>query len=407
MAGSVEHTCFLPLASPMKLKRTTPDEMFAIVQKCLTAHPGPLGTDEALRARFFVVQRYNAVLRADREAIRGFFSYMSLGGSRRAAAFSLVLQAASVSKLALRAARKAGIVQDVLDTAPYPGVRWNAVDALVAEWQFVACFSLPEGSVTHCLAHPKYERCLFNEVEARREVAGTVRVPELLASYPEWPSGYTERIVRGRRKVSRGDAHFERAQAMMLKLYARTQEEVELDAYLNRLEGEASQRYGENADVASLLARLVGRVKELDALAQRGDPKRAGTISLVRCHGDLNHNQVVVEDGTPHLIDWSESQTASVTHDLFYTAVFHLGWRDFGGPLEAEGLETLREGLRGTLHRYSPALLAGLMLAEVAMKQHVDFNEGRGTSKRWVKIVDRYLETPLLEEAASLIPASA
>src|SRR5690606_12464310 len=109
-----------------------------------------------------------------------------------------------------------GVVHEVLSSEPYPGVRWSAVDALVAEWQFVASFSLPEQLVAPCLAHPKYDRCLRNEVEGRREAAGILRVPELKEAYMSWPAGWTESIVMGSRRISGESDHFRQVQAGLL-----------------------------------------------------------------------------------------------------------------------------------------------------------------------------------------------
>jgi hypothetical protein len=370
----------------MILKRTSPEEMLAVVQAFWRAHPGPLSGEDSSAHRFFVVPRYNALLRADPKAIANFFSYMSTGGGWRAVITKSMLLAACRSRWALRVAEKVGVIRGSVDTTGYPGVQWGVVDALVAEWQFVACFSLPEQTVTHCLSHERYSRCLHNEVGARSEVARWVRVPELKAVHMTWPSGWTEPIIQGGGKFLDKSPYFADAQAAMLRVYHETQEETNLNEYLERLESLTEERYSEGSEVANRLRGVIERVRTLSG------PQGEEGLDLARCHGDLNRGQVIVEDGEAYLIDWSESEMAAVFHDLMYSAMFHYGWRDFLSAVEVPALETLRRGLLPILQLYDPPLMVGIVLVEVGVKQYVDYNEGRGTIKIWNNLIDHYIE---------------
>jgi hypothetical protein len=151
------------------------------------------------------------------------------------------------------------------------------------------------------------------------------------------------------------------------------------------LESLTEERYSKGSEVASRLRGVIERVRTLSR--SQGE----GGIDLARCHGDLNRGQVIVGDGEAYLIDWSESEMAAVFHDLMYSAMFHYGWRDFLSAVEVPALETLRRGLLPTLDLYDPPLMVGVVLAEVGVKQYVDYNENRGTIKGWVKITDHYL----------------
>ena len=105
----------------------------------------------------------------------------------------------------------------------------------------------------------------------------------------------------------------------------------------------------------------------------------------------MTPRQVLVEDGQPYVIDWSESETATGTHDFVYSAVFHNGWDRYTGPVDVPVLARLRDGLGEYLERFTPAVWMGVMLAEVGVKQYVDYNERRGTLRRWTHLADRYL----------------
>lgn len=370
----------------MKLKRTTPEQMFAIVRDFWVAWPGAL-SGESQPQRFFVVPRYNAVLRADPGAIHNFFSFMSLGGSVHAAVIKPVLQAACHSRLALKAALRAGYIHSVCDSSVYPGVRWDAGDALVAQWQFVGCFSLPHRLVAHCLADPRYAYYLQNEIEARREVARIVPIPQLRAVHMEWPSGWTERIIRGRKRVRNDDPPFAWAQAGMLQVYQQTRQDMRLLDYLDQLAALARERYAEDAEPRRRIEALLERVKSISHLESSRD------LWVSRCHGDLGPEQVVVDQEKAYLVDWCGSEATSVFHDLIYSALFRYGWRDFEQPVSVPVLEPLRQGLNEALQGYPPALTVGLVLAEMGVKEYVDYGWGKGRLKAWSKIVDHYLES--------------
>lgn len=374
----------------MILKRTSPSEMLSIVQAFQKACSGSLSGSEVLSPRFLVVPRYNALLRSDSGAIRRFFSFMSLRGSHRARALEVLLRGALHSRFLLKALMRAGHVEGVLNTDAFPGVKWSRVDALVAEWQFVACFS-SDHTVTHCLAHPKYEGHLDNELVAREEVVGIVPIPELVSAIRGWPSGWTEAIVGADRKAN--SSQFSEIQRSLLDLYRSRGVEASVGEYLVTMRLKAEERYAENEFV---LERIVRLIKRAEALSGGGRT----ALLLARCHGDLNLNQVLVEDGKPYLIDWSESEVAAVFHDYVYSAVFHYRWREFSREIEVPELEPMKTGLGGELSRHPPAFYIGVMLAEVGVKQHVDYNERRGTLKGWTRLVDSFLEVEPFKEAA-------
>lgn len=363
----------------MTLKRTTPEQMLTIVSDFWAARPGPLSGNDPGPHRFFVVPKYQALVRADPKAVASFFSFMALGKSSWL--YRPLLTAACWSGLALKGAIKSGRIHGLVE-AP-AGVRWSAVDALLAEWQFVACFSLSEGLVAHCLSYEKYHRCLINEIEGRAAAGGSLNVPEMLAAYTSAPAGWTEQVVRADGKVLADDEPYQQVQVGLLGMYLATGREVAMADYLDALLQRADEAH-EHEDVIAIIRVLVDRARSLCGEFE-------GSIWLARCHGDVNTRQILVEDGVPYVIDWSESEEASATHDFVYAAVFHHGWKDYDQPIDVPVLETLRRGLDERLRQYPPAFWVALTLAEVGVKQFVDFNERRGMLKRWAHISSRYL----------------
>lgn len=385
------YRALIPKPTPMKLKRSTPDEMVSIVQTFWTVNGGSLsGTEEAPQS-FMVVPRYNALIRAHPQAVRAFFSYMGVKRSPRARVLELLLVVATRSRFVLNWLIRSGTVVAALSTSSYLGVKWSEVDALLSEWQFVACFSSKYGSVTHCLSDPKYGGHLRNELNARGEVVGIVPIPKLGRVVLEWPSGWTEAIVKAERKAT--PAEFDQIQIALLKLYRSSATKATVREYLSLLKARVEERYKHNEFMVRRMAHVFERVVELAGERVHDE------ISLARCHGDLSPSQVLVSEEGMCLIDWSESEVSSIFHDFVCTSLFYHRWRDFGSEIDVASLSTMRMGLSRDLRRYPPAFYIGVVLLEIGLKQHVDYNEGRGTLKGWSRLTDTLLDLGVQERA--------
>ena len=358
----------------------------------------PASGDPQSSAPFAVLPQFNACVRLDPESVRLYFAHLHPRANWRTRAARALLTAAAKA-LSVRAAVFAGPAARALGgafaydpAADYPDVDWTGVDVLLAEWQFVGVFSGRAGTVSHVLIDDKYERCLQNEVDARASLAAWVSAPPVLRARQVGPiKGWTEPFLLNEATLDERRDPFDELQAMLCVAYAATAEETDAADYVDGLVRRAEDLYPAGGGAAESVGGLLRQIL-VDLRAQVGR-EGVGAIPIARCHGDLNLGQVMVAGGDKALIDWSESEPAVAFHDYVYNALWRHGWDDLSAYPDVPWLRVLRSGLRDALGRVSPRLAAGLVLAEVALKQHVDYNERRGTIKTWTRLADHYLSS--------------
>ena len=385
-------------ASPLttRMKRVTVGEMFRLAHGYLRetgAAPGP----GAASVPFVVVPQLRACVRLDPASVQLYFDHVHPRRSWRTGATRALLSAAART-LRVRSALFRGPVGRALGSpfvydpaGDLPHVDWAAVDVLLAEWQFVGVFSASAGTVSHVLTDDKYERCLENEVAARESLGPWVSLPPVLRASRTGPAkGWTEPFLLNEVALDERRDPFLELQAMLCVAYAATGEEADAAGYLDGLDRRAEALYpaepGAAESVGRPLRQLLRSVRA--QVAEHG----VGTLPLARCHGDLSFGQVLSAGGQTALIDWSESEIAVAFHDYVYAALWHHGWRDFASPIAVRDLRVMRSGLWEVLQRVPPLLAVGLVLAEVALKQHVDYNERRGTVKMWGRLAEHYAQ---------------
>lgn len=406
-----------PVAPPsldVLMKRTSAGDMFRLAAAYLR-ETAPTDGGRRPSAPFAVLPQFRACVRLDPESIRLYFAHLHPRSNVRTRAVRALLLAAARAPLAKAAAfngpaaRALGGASAYDPSADYPDVDWSSVDVLLAEWQFVGVFSGRAGTVSHVLIDDKYERCLQNEVEARESLAAWVSAPPVLRAHQVGSvKGWTEPFLLNDATLDARRDPFDELQAMLCVAYAATAEETEVVDYVDRLEERADRLYPAGAGAAETVGDPLRRILvEVRAQAER---EGAGSVPIARCHGDLNLGQVVVVGGDKALIDWSESEPAVAFHDYVYNALWRHGWDDLSAYPDIPWLRVLQSGLRDALGRVSPRLAAGLVLAEVALKQHVDYNERRGTIKTWTRLADHYLassppNSPTPERVRSSFPA--
>ena len=400
----------------VRMKRTSAGDMFRLAAAYLR-ETAPTNGARGASAPFAVLPQFMACVRLDPESIRLYFAHLHPRANWRTRAARVLLTAATKAPPARSAvfegpvARALGGAFVYDPAADYPDVDWAGVDVLLAEWQFVGVFSGRAGTVSHVLIDDKYERCLQNEVEARESLAAWVSAPPVLRARQVGPvKGWTEPFLLNEATLDERRDPFDELQAMLCVAYAATAEETDLGDYVGRLEQQAGRVYPAGAGAAEAVGEPLRRVlADVRAQAER---EGAGTVPIARCHGDLNLGQVMVTGDDKALIDWSESEPAVAFHDYVYNALWRHGWDDLSAYPDVPWLRVLRSGLRDALGRVSPRLAAGLVLAEVALKQHVDYNEQRGTIKIWTRLADHYLassppNSPTPAPARSSFPAPA
>ena len=376
----------------VRMKRVTAREMFRLAHGYLretepTSGPAPETVP------FAVLPQLLACVRLDPESVRLYFDHVHPRRGWRTRSMQALLTTVA-KRPALRGALLEGLASRALggafvyDPAPdFRHVDWSAVDVLLAEWQFVGVFSGRRRTVSHVLTHDKYERCFENEIAAREAFGAWVALPPALRVQETGVRGWTEPFVPNEAPVNERRDSFSEVQAMLCVAYAATGRETDAAAYVDQLARQADTFYDEGSPVGVLLRRLLASVREQVAL---GD---LSTLPIARCHGDLGVGQVLTVGNEPAVIDWSESEPAVVFHDYVYNALWRHGWGDFSVLPDIPDLRVLRSGLREVLDRVPHCLAAGLVLAEVAVKQRVDYAEGRGTVKTWTRLADQYLQT--------------
>lgn len=364
------------------MKRTTARSMFSLAGAYLRAtRPPPPPPRPVL---FAVVPRLNACIRLRKGAVHLFFDHILLRQSRKTSAVRRLLVALSALPSSL-ASRIPGLT--VIDaSAMQPNADWSPVDVLLAEWQFVGVFSGTEGTVSHVLTEPRYERCFQNEVEAREEVADWLPLPPALhVEVGPDVRGWTEPFFANTARLSELDGPFKDLQSQMSSMYAATAESVSADVYIEGLVRRFDTDYPPEDVVSDRLHRL--------AEWAHHQLKREGvaTLPIARGHGDLNPGQVLYADGEHRLIDWSESETGVVFHDYIQSALWFYGWRDLAAPIRVSQLSALREGLADTLSSLSPLLAVVLVLIEVGVKQRAEYADQRATVRSWTELATEAL----------------
>ena len=385
-----------PLSSPLdaRMKRTTASEMFRLTDAYLRATRPPAS---AAPTPFAVLPRFGACIRLNPGAVGFFFANLHGRPSWRSRALQAALEVLALWPHQL-SARVPGLT--VFDpSACYPSTDWAGIDVLLAEWQFVGVFSGAKGTVSHVLTEPKYARCFRNEVEGRAAMRPFVPLPETLHVEREGTRGWTEAFSPNTASPNARRAAFDELQRAMCRAYAEVDETVPTATYLAELRVRAADRYaGGNADVLGRLGRLTAWAE--DQAVREG----ADAIRVARGHGDFNLGQVLAAEDAHVLIDWSESERAVVFHDYVQAALWSYGWRDVGVPIDVPDLAPMRGELAPDLDALSPLLAVALVLAEIGVKQHVDYNEARGTVRSWTALADRALDL-IGDQTATLRPS--
>lgn len=380
----------------VRMKRVSAGEMFRLAYGYLREAGGASGV-HATSVPFVVVPQFKACLRLDPISVRLYFEHIHPRQSWRTRATRAFLSAAARSPI-VRSALLRGPVHRALGNPvlydpmeDLPDVDWTTVDILLAEWQFVGVFCASAGTVSHVLIDDKYKRCLTNEVEARASLGPWVSLPPVLyASQTGAVKGWTEPLLLNDRPLGDRRDPFLELQAMLCVAYAATGEEADAVGYLDELDHRASARYPAGSGAAESVGRPLREI--LRTVRAQVIQDEVGTLPLARCHGDLSFGQVMSVGDQTALIDWSESEVAVAFHDYVYASLWHHGWRDFVDPIAVRDLRVMRSGLWKVLQRIPPLLAVGLVLAEVALKQHVDYNERRGTIQMWIQLAERYAQ---------------
>ena len=363
------------------MKRTSAREMFRLADAYLQAAPSGARVSTV---PFVVLPRFDACIRLDAKAIRLFFAHLHRASSWRARAFrAFLLGLAAVPR---RLARSFSGVAIYDPAALYPDTDWTRVDVLLAEWQFVGVFSESEGVVSHVLTASKYERCFRNEVEAREVMRPFVPLPETLRVEREGARGWTESFFPNEAMQEKRRAAFAELQRAMCRAYTETGDRVSLADYLTGLETLRAERYlGGNEETSERLQRMIAWARG------QGSCEGVGPVLIARGHGDFNLGQVLVSGDECVLIDWSESETGLAIHDYVQSALWSYGWRDLTSPIDVPDLYPMRDELATELARVSPLLAIVLVLIEIGVKQHVDYNAARGSFPAWRTLVDHVL----------------
>jgi hypothetical protein len=373
----------------MKYKRLTLEEVADVLTRAAPFFPSVLGGRDCARASFLGIPRFGVLIRARTDSVQAYFRYLHPRSSWRAFVYHIVLLIIVWCRIP-QLARWLGLIEAVytFETSDAGGL--CDVDVLLAEWQFVGAFSFKTDTVAHILTHEKYRRCLINEIEARKELAAVVDIPGLLDARMEGAnSGYVEKIVRRDRRCVEGEV-FGQAQRQMLASYSVTGRRVALEHYIADLTKSVERAYV-SPQRDRQLARLVESL--LTILDNRAPRTQGVEIGLARCHGDFNSRQIIQSSSGMAIVDWSESEYASVFHDYVYSAIWHLGWRGFGESVHVPALEPLRRGISEEMDRFDPLFVVAIVLIEIAAKQTVDYTEKRGTRAVWVRTVSAFVET--------------
>jgi tRNA A-37 threonylcarbamoyl transferase component Bud32 len=134
-----------------------------------------------------------------------------------------------------------------------------------------------------------------------------------------------------------------------------------------------------------MLAKLGARAREL---IDKGNVSR---LTLARTHGDLKRSQVLLNGSRIYLIDWSESDCTWVVHDLVSQVIMSGGTLDLSEPNVPDELSTLFEGLQPELKKVSTQLPLVITLIEIAVRQYVVFQKGRGLIRAWERAAEKIL----------------
>ena len=389
---------------PAYLKRKTPQEMIESAATFERAH-GPAtpvpNTGGRGGASFFVVPRFHACIRTSPSAVDFYFDVLHPRRSWRTLGVRTAFKAAVFSRAARTALTRSGLLHSVHPAPHVPGVQWEDFDVLLGEWQFTGAFSGRRGTVSHILTQDQYADSLQNEVGARRALEGVVRTPRIHGAWTEGEArGWTEDIVF--QSPPADDRPVDQAQAMMLQAYRATRSTVSMGLYIDGLQEKADERY------AGGPAEAKGRVDALLDLARRtSDEAGLHSLTLARCHGDLNWAQMVGPPEAPFLIDWSESEVCAVFHDLVFSSIRYGRWRNYADKDYPDMFGILRDELRDEMDGVPGAFASALVLAEVGVKQYVDHTQGRGTWRDWRNHVDELFEAVSRRATESKSPAIA
>lgn len=364
--------------STAHLKGKTPNEMFDSVAAFEQAHgPSLPASDGGRGVLFFIIPQFCACVQATPSAVDFYFDVLHPRKSWRTLAVRTALKAAVSSRVVRDGLVRVGLIHSVLSAPPAPGVRWEDFDVLLAEWQFTGAFSATRGTVSHVLTQDRYVDHLLREVEARKELAEAVRVPRLIGDWTTGEGrGWIEDIVYQHPPAE--SRPFDEGQRMMLRGYEATRRTVDAQGYVEELSAKADALYADSPP------HVKAPLNDLFDLCRAViDETGLETLTLARCHGDLNWAQMVGPPEAPVLIDWGESEESVVFHDLVYSSTRYGRWRDYVDTNYPDMLAVLRDGLRAEMDGVPGAFASAIVFAEVGVKQHVDHRREKGSWTLW------------------------